>query len=415
MKLSLLCVALLATSAMAMYANTDVLELTPANFDKEVLQHKGVVLVEFYAPWCGHCKNLAPEWVKAAKALQGIVKVVAVNADQHQALGSRYGVTGFPTLKVFGDDKSKPEDLNARSAKDIVSEALRISVVVANGRLGLKSGSGSSGSGGKKDSGAPSQVVDLTEEDFETKVLQSNELWLVEFYAPWCGHCKNLAPEWKAAAGDLVGSVKLGAVDATVHKALASKYNIRGFPTIYFFGPDKSRHEEYDGGRTQSAIVAWAMKKYDMYGPPVVIPEINSNDAFQKECLQKKKICVAVALPPIFDTTAEERTKMIDLLADVSKKLRSVSLSIVWFSGGSQPKFEEMFRLSMNYPTFVAISPSKMRYAVHKGAFTPNNILEELKRIAEGRSSTSEMKVNPPEFVKTEPWDGKDYVPSTDE
>lgn len=43
-------------------------------------------------------------------------------------------------------------------------------------------------------------VIQLTGTDFDRKVISSNELWIVEFYAPWCGHCKNLAPEWKKAA-----------------------------------------------------------------------------------------------------------------------------------------------------------------------------------------------------------------------
>lgn len=46
-------------------------------------------------------------------------------------------------------------------------------------------------------------VVELTASNFRSKVLDSDELWVVEFYAPWCGHCKSLAPEWKKAATQL--------------------------------------------------------------------------------------------------------------------------------------------------------------------------------------------------------------------
>lgn len=65
---------------------------------------------------------------------------------------------------------------------------------------------------------------------------------MVEFYAPWCGHCKALEPEWNQAATTLKGKVKFAKVDATVETRLAGQYGIKGFPTIkYFdFGEGKS-------------------------------------------------------------------------------------------------------------------------------------------------------------------------------
>ena len=91
---------------------------------------------------------------------------------------------------------------------------------------------------------------------FETLLPQ------VEFFAPWCGHCKNLEPHWKSAAGELKGKVKLGAVDATVHQELAGKYGVRGYPTIkYFPAGNKGSAEEYDGGRTSDDIVKWALDR----------------------------------------------------------------------------------------------------------------------------------------------------------
>ena len=67
-----------------------------------------------------------------------------------------------------------------------------------------------------------------------------------------CTDCKNLAPEWTRAAAELKGKMKLGVVDATVHKQLAQQYGVQGFPTIKFFpaGKKSGRVEDYNGGRT---------------------------------------------------------------------------------------------------------------------------------------------------------------------
>ena len=73
---------------MALYSsNSPVVKLDQSNFKKLVLDSDDVWMVEFYAPWCGHCKSLAPEWEKSAKALKGFVKVGAVDMTTDQAVG----------------------------------------------------------------------------------------------------------------------------------------------------------------------------------------------------------------------------------------------------------------------------------------------------------------------------------------
>jgi len=169
---SLLPLAALALPLVS--AASSVLNLIPSNFDTVVYNSNKPALVEFFAPWCGHCKNLAPVYEELAAAFAAAgdkVTIANVDADHHKDLGQRFGVQGFPTLKWFdGKPGSEPEDYNG--GRDLESLTKFVTE-----KTGFRA------KGPKK---ASSHVELLTDTTFKQEVGGDKDV-LVAFTAPWCG------------------------------------------------------------------------------------------------------------------------------------------------------------------------------------------------------------------------------------
>ena len=78
-----------------------VVEFTDANFKSEVLESQQPVLVDFWAPWCGPCRRVAPMIEELAAENLNVVKIGKVNVDEHQASAQEYGIMNIPTIIVF--------------------------------------------------------------------------------------------------------------------------------------------------------------------------------------------------------------------------------------------------------------------------------------------------------------------------
>ena len=228
-----------------------IIDLKSATFADYVGKDHGL-LVEFYAPWCGHCKHLAPEYAKLGAAIKasGTKKIVAakVNAEAESELASKYGVTGYPTLKYFPANSDKAEDYSGgREAPDLVkfiNEKTQAGLFIPH---------------------PVSYVTVLDHTNFDNIALDATKNVLVKFYAPWCGHCKHLAPVYEKVAETYQGEKDLVIAevnaDEASNKGLAQKYGVSGFPTLKWFPKANKEGEEYNGGREAEDFIKFFSEK----------------------------------------------------------------------------------------------------------------------------------------------------------
>lgn len=257
--------AVLATSTASA-----VLDLTPDNFDDLITKSGKPALVEFFAPWCGHCKKLAPVYEELATNFEFAkdkVSIAKVDADAEKDLGRRFGVQGFPTLKWFDGKSDTPADY--QGVRDLESLSGFISE-----KTGLKI---------KTKKAAPSAVEMLTDRSFKNEIGGNRDV-LVAFTAPWCGRmldpfvdygqpyaanlsadCKSLAPIWEQVATDyaLESNILIAKVDAEAEnsKATAQDQGVNSYPTIKYFPKGSTIPEPYEGGRTEQDILSFMNEK----------------------------------------------------------------------------------------------------------------------------------------------------------
>lgn len=381
-----------------LYGDTSQVKVVKGSQLKRIIKENPVVVVEFFAEWCGHCQAFAPEYEKAAKSLKGIIPFVAVDDQSEMA---EYGIQGFPTIKIFLESSTKPKDYSGpRTAEGLLNASLSAIKDVSNWRLKGKT------TNKKENKKKPTQssVIDLSDDNFDNLVTKDTEhSWFIKFYAPWCGHCKSLAPEWEELSSLAQDRIKIAEVDATKHTMLAHRYKIKGFPTILMFPAGMKGKDPipYNGPRTASDMLEFGLK---FQSKSVSVKQLTSQKILENSC--SKGLCVIAFLPHILDSSDSEREKYLNIYKDVILASATLSIRFLWSEGGSQFDFEEKLNLAFGYPATVAINMEKQRFSTHRGSFTVESLNSFLIELTTGRAPVDPLPKLP--YIKdVEEWKSK--------
>ncbi|KAK9347779.1 thioredoxin-like protein [Lipomyces starkeyi] len=235
--------------AVATVSASNVLELNEKNFDQLIVNGGKPSLVEFYASWCGHCKNLAPIYEELADSYaskKDKIQIAKIDADVNRKVGKKYDIKGFPTIKFFDGRGGDPIPYDKGRSLDAFQEFV-------NGKTGLKSPG--------KPKNPPSAVVMVKDNDFKDKVLDPTKDVLVAFTANWCGHCKAMAPAYETLAH--VYAPEKGVVIAKMDTSdpaaqfTAQDYGVTGYPTIKLFPKGTTQPLDYNSGRSVEDFVKY--------------------------------------------------------------------------------------------------------------------------------------------------------------
>eukprot|EP01065_Artemidia_motanka_P023178 TRINITY_DN2760_c0_g2_i1.p1 TRINITY_DN2760_c0_g2~~TRINITY_DN2760_c0_g2_i1.p1 ORF type:complete len:277 (+),score=107.17 TRINITY_DN2760_c0_g2_i1:64-831(+) len=226
---------------------TGVSDLTVETHDRAVTRtHHWLTM--FYSKDCGWCQELSEEWVKIGEAAKGNSQLrigkfnaLAPGAD---AITSKYGVRGFPTVVLQMKDGTRRRYSGSRTAESILEFVGKHTGVVVEVP------------GVKKIEGGSGEVIEVTPYNWNEVVDSTERDVFVKFYAPWCGHCKSMAPEWVSLAESNKGVTDLliAEVNADEHKHLARHHDIQGFPTLKWYSKSNKKGETYQGARAAAAM-----------------------------------------------------------------------------------------------------------------------------------------------------------------
>lgn len=222
--------------------NTKLESLTPSDFESHRVgpSSPDMWFIDFFAPWCPPCMRLLPEFRKAAKNYVGHdVSFGTVDCTVHNRLCQNYNIRSYPTTILYNN--SKPHQYNGHHSAAHIVEFIQDTLIPP--------------------------VTIVNEAMFQEKVINKKpeEIWLIDWYANWCGPCQQLAPEWRRLAKMMKNTknVYIGQVDCAdpSNQWFCQNNQVRSYPSVRLYPPGSGTgsYHLYNGwNRDAQSLRSWA-------------------------------------------------------------------------------------------------------------------------------------------------------------
>lgn len=201
---------------------------------------------------------MAPAWDELAGKFNGNGEwtVAKVDCTVEKATCAKYGVKGYPTLKALKDGKTI-DYAGARSVGEFEK------FLAKNGPNAAAAAAADAKPAdaalAKNDKG----VWKITNGNIDAVTSDAKISYFIKFFAPWCGHCKNMAADWESfATTNTDESLRVAEVDCTTDADACQKHGVRGYPTVLLFNGDAKNPIKFQGARNKAAFTEfWANNK----------------------------------------------------------------------------------------------------------------------------------------------------------
>ena len=202
----------------------NIVEVTDMNFDQEVLQSNRPVVVDFWAPWCAPCRMLTPIFQQLVNQYGDKIKFVKVNVDENPTSAIRFNIQWIPTVIIFKNWQPIQILVGVRPPEEY--QAIFNQILNENWWNNQET----------TDQKKNIIEVNWTAEFNQTIENNKDKLLIVDFWAPWCGPCRMIAPVLEQIAKDFWDKVLIVKVnvDQPQNQMLAMQYQVSSIPHVEF-------------------------------------------------------------------------------------------------------------------------------------------------------------------------------------